>query len=480
MSAIDPQLEFVAAEHLVEAQSGELKKELRLGDLALSQVIYIVGLIWVGSAGELGSAHVMFWIPAVLLFYIPSGIVVIHLSQEMPLEGGLYQWAKLRFGELTGFLVALNLWMTALFIISGMVPMVTDNVVYLLGPKAGWMANSAAINLTVDVLSMGGMALVAVLGMSLAKWLHNLGGFALIATIVGMVAFALPRWIHGTATVAPVSFVAPAVTLLSLNIAAKMGFGAFCGFDGCAVFSGELRNPNTARIIRRSIFVSGPIIALLYILGTSAALAFTRPGKLDLIAPSTQQLIRATQGTALASSIGPLAALMMLVATIAACSVYFNTVIRLPMVAGWDHLLPKWLSQLHPRYKTPVGSIVCAAAGAAALNLFGSFGVGAQEAFQFLINTGIICWGLTYLVMFTIPLVARGEKPRLGVRVAAVSGFGMTLLYVVLSIFPIVETKSPLAFTIKVVLFIVALNGAGALYFFYASRRRRAAIATVL
>ena len=27
--------------------------------------------------------------------------------------------------------------------------------------------------------------------------------------------------------------------------------------------------------------------------------------------------------------------------------------IRLPMVAGWDHLLPAWFSRLDPRYRTP-------------------------------------------------------------------------------------------------------------------------------
>ena len=32
----------------------------------------------------------------------------------MPLEGGLYQWAKLGFNELTGFLVAWNLWLFAI------------------------------------------------------------------------------------------------------------------------------------------------------------------------------------------------------------------------------------------------------------------------------------------------------------------------------------------------------------------------------
>ena len=50
------------------------------------------------------------WLAGALLFYIPSGIVVAHLVEEMPLEGGLYQWAKLRLGPLLGFLVAVNLW----------------------------------------------------------------------------------------------------------------------------------------------------------------------------------------------------------------------------------------------------------------------------------------------------------------------------------------------------------------------------------
>ena len=44
-----------------------------------------------------------------VFFYIPSGIVVIYLSEQMPLEGGIYQWAKLSFGDLAGFLVAWNL-----------------------------------------------------------------------------------------------------------------------------------------------------------------------------------------------------------------------------------------------------------------------------------------------------------------------------------------------------------------------------------
>jgi amino acid transporter len=136
--------QFLQAEHLAELKSGELKKELRLGDLILSQALYIVGIQWLGTAGKLGSAHVMYWIPAVLLFYIPSGIDVTHLAAEMPLEGGLYQWAKLRFGELTGFLVAVNLWATVVLTVASTMSMLADNISYAAGPSGAWTLRASS------------------------------------------------------------------------------------------------------------------------------------------------------------------------------------------------------------------------------------------------------------------------------------------------------------------------------------------------
>jgi amino acid transporter len=43
---------------------------------------------------------------------------------------------------------------------------------------------------------------------------------------------------------------------------------------------------------------------------------------------------------------------------VAQSSVMFAGNTRLPMVAGWDGLLPAWFTRLHPRYQTPVNSIV--------------------------------------------------------------------------------------------------------------------------
>jgi glutamate:GABA antiporter len=465
---------FLKAEHLVELHSAELKKELRLGDLVLAQILFITGLQFLGTAGKLGSGHLMYWIPGMLLFYIPSGLVVVHLNREMPLEGGIYQWAKLRFGDRAGFLVALNLWATMVLIVASEVSLLTDNLAYAAGRFGAWIAENKFVTLAVGMLFLGGLMLVALRGLAIAKWLHNVGGSVLLFIVAGMVLFALPRWWHGAAAVAPVAFTFPAVSLLNLNLLGKMGFGAFGGFDATAIFSGEVRNPDAARTVRRSIWLAGPLIALIYILGTASVLAFTQPGDIDQISPTTQALSRGAVATVMVFFVAPLAAGLMICRTVGAASNYCNAVIRLPMVAGWDHLLPTWLSRLHPRYKTPVGSIVCIGLTAFGLTILGNVGVGAQESFQLLNNSGNICWALTYLVMFAIPLVAWGEKPPWGVRVAATSGFAMTLLYVILSIFPIIDVKNAATFTVKVSGVVIFINAAGALYFWRASKRRKA------
>ena len=105
-----------------------LRRELGLTDLALTQVLFVVWLPWVGVAAKQGPSHVVFWLIAMALFYIPSAIVVIYLNRIMPLEGGLYQWAKLGFNEVTGFLVAWNLWLFAIVNTSETGLQITDRI----------------------------------------------------------------------------------------------------------------------------------------------------------------------------------------------------------------------------------------------------------------------------------------------------------------------------------------------------------------
>ena len=146
------------------------------------------------------------------------------------------------------------------------------------------------------------------------------------------------------------------------------------------------------------------------------------------------------------------------------------------MVAGWDHLLPAWFTRLHPRYKTPVGSITLLAAATLAIALLTSLGSGNQEAYQMLQSASGIAYGLAYLAMFAIPIAASGEKPSLFLRAAALSGFLMTLLNVALSLFPIIDVPNPISYGLKIGGLVLALNAAGAMFYHRAAaaRARRA------
>src|SRR5260370_5303373 len=137
---------FEREEERVEARSAVFKKELGLTDLALTQILFIVGLPWIGVAAKQGPSHIVLWLLAMLLFYIPSAVVVIYLNRIMPLEGGLYQWAKLGFNELIGFLVAGNLWLFSILNASEIGLQVTQYVRYVMGSGSEWLTDSKLFN----------------------------------------------------------------------------------------------------------------------------------------------------------------------------------------------------------------------------------------------------------------------------------------------------------------------------------------------
>ena len=99
--------EGVSAVGDVADRSRGFRRELGLGDLVLTQILYVVGSGWVGAAAKLGTSQIAYWVLAILLFYLPQAAVVIYLNRLMPLEGGLYQWAKAGFNERTGFMVGM-------------------------------------------------------------------------------------------------------------------------------------------------------------------------------------------------------------------------------------------------------------------------------------------------------------------------------------------------------------------------------------
>ena len=459
----------------IEARSLAFRRELGLATLALTQIMYVVGSGWVGTAAKLGPSHVIFWSAAILLYYLPQAAVVIYLNRLMPLEGGLYQWATEGLGKFLGFLTAWNLWAYSIAVMAVFGVVIATNLAYLITPMGATFTKAAWYTPVVSSTAVVALSFVSLLGLRVGKWLQSIGGLSQILMFGALIAvpyFALSR--GQTQAYHPLAWAMPSFTLLSVNIFGKMALGALSGFEYVAILAGECRAPS--RTIGQSVLIATPVIAVMFIFGTSSVLALVPPSQIDLVSPIPQTLQIGFAGLGFARFIVPILIVMLLARQIGNVSLIFAGNTRLPMVAGWDRLVPGWFSRLHPRYRTPHNSIFFVGALTLVLTLLGQVGVGLQEAYQLIENAAGIFYAFTYLALFAIPLfgAARlGVTPPLWLRVMSASGFAVSLLYSVLSVFPIIDVASWQVFAAKIISVLVVANVIGVVI--YRAGVRRAA-----
>jgi glutamate:GABA antiporter len=456
-----------------EAGSHHLHRRLRLRDLVLTQILCVVGSSWVGIAGGLGRAQALTWIAAMILFYLPMAVSVIYLNREMPLEGGLYVWARTAFGDLGGFMTAWNLWVYGIAITATILYAIPTELSYLIGPSAAWLPENHLASFVIVAVVVLAITAAAVRGLELGKWIHNIGGISIL--IVYSALIILPFWAltrHMPIHYEPLPFQLPQFNMVSMALFGQMLFGALCGLEYIAILAGESKD--AARSIGQSVVLASPVICAMFIAGTSSVVAFSR-GHIDYIAPIPQTLRYALGNNGIGSFLAMTAILLVQLRLIAASSFIFTGVTRLPLVAGWDHLIPAWFTQLHPRYRTPTNSVFFTCALVLMLLILANIGVHAQEAFQVLSNAAITHYELAYLAMFAIPLIGaatlRTRLPR-WVRWTSIAGLVATLFSFLISAYPFVDVVNPSAYAAKILGTTLLSNIIG--YIFYRSRNLRA------
>lgn len=451
--------------------SHSLSRQLTLRDLVLSQVLTVVGSSWVGLAAGLGHAQTLVWIFAFAAFYLPMATAVYFLNRELPLEGGLYVWARRAFGDTAGFLTAWNIWAYGLVVIALLLFQLPSEFAFMLGPSAAWIPESHTVVLTALAILLAALTLSAVRGLALGKWIHNVSGAAILTAFTLLILAPFWAYAHGLPIhFTPFEIQLPKTDPISLALIGQTLFAA-SGLEYIAIMAGESKSPS--RDIGRSILIASPIVVVMFILGTASVLAFHEltHTTINYIAPIPQTLRLAFGDSALATLLARFVILLLQIRIFGAASYIFTGVARLPMAAGWDHLIPPWFSRLHPRYRTPTNSILFAAVIIAALIVLGSAGVHAAEAFNVLNNASTELYALAYLAMFAIPLfgarLLRNRIPR-WVAVLSVIGFLSTLFTIALNAYPFDTATRPLGFAAKILGTTLLLNLLG--YAFYRSR----------
>jgi amino acid transporter len=224
------------------------------------------------------------------------------------------------------------------------------------------------------------------------------------------------------------------------------------------------------------VLISAPIIALMFILGTASVLAFVSPDKVDLIAPIPQVLSLGFGSFGWVSILISITIFGVAARQIALMSIYFAGNTRLPMVAGWDNLLPAWFAKLHKKYRTPVNSILFVGATTLVFSIAPLLGVKEAEAFQFQDNAANVFYALIYMVLFAIPIVAMkrfGAKAPWWLKAAAVIGFLMSVVGAFFTVFPIIDVQSRLLFAAKIIAVVMIANAIGVAIYMVDKRRAR-------
>ncbi|HEY5381378.1 MAG TPA: APC family permease [Acidobacteriaceae bacterium] len=447
----------------------QLQRQLRLRDLVLAQVLTVVGSAWVGIAGGLGRAQTVVWLLALVSFYLPMAITVFYLNRAMPLEGGLYVWARHAFGDGLGFMTAWNVWLYALTSIATILFQIPSEFAYMVGPSAARLPESHTFVYSLLAVLVALLAWSAVRGLSLGKWIHNVGGASMILAFALLIAAPFWAMLHGQHVhFAPFTFALPHTDKESLALIGQILF-ASSGLEYIAILAGETHSP--ARDIGRSVVIATPIIFAMFMLGTGSVITFhnANPGTaINYIAPIPQTLRLAFASSGVATFLAQFTILLLQIRILGACSYLFTGVTRLPMTAGWDHLAPKRFTQLHPRFHTPANSIYFTTAVVAALLVLGSLGVRAAEAFDVLNNASSEFYALAYVAMFAIAFVgARNLRRHLPRWVVAWSVLGAlsAIAILVLNAYPFVNVASPALFAVKIVGTLVVANIVG--YLFY-------------
>ncbi len=444
-----------------------------LGDLVLAQVLCVVGSSWVGVAAKLGRSHVVFWLVAMVMFYLPLAAVVIYLNRLMPHEGGLYQWAKAGFGEMAGFLTAWNLWVYAVVCVGAVVFVIPTDLHYMIGPSAAWVPGSKPATLAITGAVVAGITYVALRGLNVGKWLHNIGSIMILLAYA--ILLALPVWALWRGSLPHFETIPwewPKYDLFSLAIFGQMSVGALSGFEYVAIMAGECRS--AARTVGQSVMLSAPVIALMFILGTSVVLAFIGGQPINVVGPIPQTMRAALGTTGTAAIAAPFAIFLLIARAIASASLIFTGLTRLPMTAGWDRLVPSWFSRLDPRTRTPRNSILFVAALVMGFILLSMLGVREQEANQLLVVASDAHYAIAYAALFLIPLagarVLRAHLPA-WLKIASAAGFLTSLVSMFIAVYPIVDVVSRGAYAAKICSVVAISNGIGVLIYRWGQRR---------
>jgi APA family basic amino acid/polyamine antiporter len=300
---------------------------------------------------------------ATMLVWSLGGLVTIcgaltfaELGAMMPRAGGIYAYLSETYGDLVGFLHG---WAYFLVVATGAIAalaLVFAEYVGVFVPlgAAGTKALAVGALFVLAVVNIVGVRAAA--SFSGAMTVLKLGALAAIV-VLGLAA--APRVTGGATPAASAPLSSSAVAAAMIGVLWSYG-----GWQHASFAAGEAKRP--ARDVPLGMVLGTGLVTLAY-LATNAA--YLRLMPLDAIIASKR-----VASDAVSAAVGPLGARLVALAialsAVGTAGIYTLTSPRLYLAMAERGLFFRGVSELHPRFRTPVRAIVLQSTWAAALVVF--------------------------------------------------------------------------------------------------------------
>jgi amino acid transporter len=461
----------------------QLRREMGFWDVLLFNIATVLGPRWIAAAAHNGTSSVSLWVLAAVLFFVPMALVINELSSRFPEEGGLYVWSKEAFGDFHGFIAGWTYWIYTIFYFPGLLLASTSMSAYVIGHEGVELSQDRTFLLAGSLGLLFVAVMLNIIGLNVGKWLQNAGGVSTYVPLLILVAIAGVLWLeHGSVTHFTWANMMPAWNWDTVNFWSQIAF-AFTGLELVSAMSGEIREPR--RTLPRAALTAAALIAAMYIVGTFSLLSIVPSAEVD---PKSGVFHAITVGSVALKIgfVGVLAACLVTVGNAGGVGSTVAGIARVPFVVGIDRYLPKAFGKIHPRWRTPYVSIIVQAVLSALVLLLSQINETTRGAYQVVIDITIILYFIPFLYMFAAAIKLAGrpdrrENPhavlipggRTGVSIACVLAFSVTLLSIIVSIFPPGDSSNRRLFVIKVIGTTLAAVALGLILYFRGARQRR-------
>lgn len=384
-------------------------KHLNIFKLIMIIVVAMDSIKNLAVNAQYGSSLLVYYLVAILTFFIPSALVTAELATAWPETGGAYIWVRAAFSSRVAFLIIWVQWIFAIIWYPTILSFVAAMLAYLINPA--WAESKAYIVVSILVLFWIG-TLLNCLGLKLSSFISSFCAVIgvivpmILITVLGIAWLYLGKPVHIDFSWQMTNVMGVDADKLRLYITLLY---SLMGIEMVAAYAGDANNPQQD-YPRALVFAS--IIIILTVVPASLTLAMVLPKDNISLTTGVIDGFSLLLDAVHCSWLKPIFILCVSIGSFGIFFVWLLTMCKYLLLAAEDRCLPRFLQKTNQN-KAPINLLLVQGV---IFTLFCGFFIlmpSVNSAFWFFTVSASQMALVYYLLLFASALRLRQKKPHL-------------------------------------------------------------------